>query len=295
MISPPAARRPPGRSTAPGRCRRSGGWWSRRPAGRPRRWLQVVRGDADPGVGDGERDDGRAARARRAVQADPQHDPAVLGELDRVGQQVAQNLPQPLPVGEQSAGAPGTRSIAKSRPFSAVSGWKVALDVFQQRAQREPLGVNVHPARLDLGQVEDVVDELEQVRACRVDDVGVLDLLVRQVRLGFWASSRARISRLLSGVRSSWDMLARNCDLYLEASASCCARSSSSCRACSISAFLVSMSRFCAGEQCRLVLQLGVGALQLLLPGLQLPRPRLQLAGQPLRLARAARRCGSWR
>src|SRR5213592_2630025 len=35
--------------------------------------------------------------------------------------------------------------------------------------------------------------------------------------------------RLLSGVRSSWDMLARNSDLYLEVKASCLAFSSSAC------------------------------------------------------------------
>ncbi len=63
---------------------------------------------------------------------------------------------------------------------------------------------------------------------------------------GFCASSWARMSRLLSGVRSSWLMFARNSDLYFEARESCWARASSSCRACSISRFLVSMSRFWA-------------------------------------------------
>ena len=42
----------------------------------------------------------------------------------------------------------------------------------------------------------------------------------------FSASSFERISRLFSGVRSSWLMLARNSDLYLEVSASCSAFSS---------------------------------------------------------------------
>src|ERR671927_264569 len=47
----------------------------------------------------------------------------------------------------------------------------------------------------------------------------------------FSASSLARMSRLLSGVRSSCDMLARNSDLYFDDRASCSARSSSSRRA----------------------------------------------------------------
>ncbi len=69
-----------------------------------------------------------------------------------------------------------------------------------------------------------------------------------RLREGFWASNWARMSRLLSGVRSSWLMFARNSDLYLEASESCWARASSSCRACSIWRFFASMSRFCSAS-----------------------------------------------
>ncbi len=72
--------------------------------------------------------------------------------------------------------------------------------------------------------------------------------LAVRFRVGFWASSWARISRLLSGVRSSWLMLARNSDLYFEATDSWWARSSSSWRACSISRFFASMSLFCASS-----------------------------------------------
>ncbi len=68
--------------------------------------------------------------------------------------------------------------------------------------------------------------------------------LAVRLRLGFCASSWARISRLLSGVRSSWLMFARNSDLYFDASASSRARVSSSWRACSICRFFASMSRF---------------------------------------------------
>ena len=77
------------------------------------------------------------------------------------------------------------------------------------------------------------------------------------------ASTRARISRLLSGVRSSCDMLARNSLLYLEVSASCSAFSSSACLACSISRFLASTSVFCSASSLRFFLQLRVGLLQL--------------------------------
>ena len=55
---------------------------------------------------------------------------------------------------------------------------------------------------------------------------------------------------LLSGVRSSCDMLARNSDLYFEVSASSSALSSSARRACSISWFLRSTSTFCSASCC---------------------------------------------
>ena len=57
------------------------------------------------------------------------------------------------------------------------------------------------------------------------------------------------MSRLLSGVRSSCDMFARNSDLYLEVSASCSAFSSSETRACSTSRFLTSTFRFCSASR----------------------------------------------
>ena len=62
---------------------------------------------------------------------------------------------------------------------------------------------------------------------------------------GFVESCSDRISRLLRGVRSSCDMLARNSDLYLEVRASCSAFSSTACFASSTSSFLRATSAFC--------------------------------------------------
>ena len=108
--------------------------------------------------------------------------------------------------------------------------------------------------------------------------------LAVRFRPGFCASSRARISRLFSGVRSSCDMFARNCDLYCEASASCLARAPRSLPWPARSPRSWPRCPLLGGQQRRLVLQVGVGPLQLLRPGLQLRRPRLQLGRQPLRL-----------
>src|SRR5262249_59109879 len=56
--------------------------------------------------------------------------------------------------------------------------------VIHEGAQPEALGAQVYLAGLHPGQVEDVVDELQQVGAGGVDDVGVLDLLGGEVLLG---------------------------------------------------------------------------------------------------------------
>ena len=105
----------------------------------------------------------------------------MLGELDRVRQQVAEHLAEPLPVGEQVARRLGARLDGEVQPLLGGERLERGLDVLEQRGQREPLRVDVHPPRLDLGQVQDVVDQLQQVRAGRVDDVGVLDLLGGEV------------------------------------------------------------------------------------------------------------------
>ena len=55
---------------------------------------------------------------------------------------------------------------------------------------------------------------------------------------------------LLSGVRSSCDMFARNSDLYLDDTANCSAFSSRDLRAPSISAFFCSTSLFCPDNCC---------------------------------------------
>ena len=86
---------------------------------------------------------------------------------------------------------------------------------------------------------------------------------------------------LLSGVRSSCDMLARNSDLYFEVSAS--SRGLFFQRAAGLLDFLVLALHFdiLLGELLRLLLQLLVGLLQFLLL-------RLQFAGELLRLLEQA-------
>ena len=125
--------------------------------------------------------------------------------------------------------------------------------------------------------------------------------------VGFSASSFDRISRLFSGVRSSWLMLARNSDLYFEVSASCSAFSSSAqlglfdfavlgfhllvlraraaapsppARRWSAAALPAGRSSSSDCAACRLLLQPVVGLLQLFLLALQLGGQQLRLLEQ---------------
>ena len=81
--------------------------------------------------------------------------------------------------------------------------------------------LELHPPGLDLGQVEDVVDERQQVPARRVDVAEVIVLLVVELAEHALPSSTSEKPMIaLSGVRSSCDMLARNSDLCLLATSS---------------------------------------------------------------------------
>ena len=158
------------------------------------------------------------------------------------------------------------------------------MNVLQQRAQREAFRVDVHPARLDLGQVQDVVDELEQVRPGRMNDVGVLDLLGGEVPArvlseepGQDQQAVQRCAQLVRHVREELRLVFRGQRKLLRALLD-------------LLPGLLDLGVFgldvavLAGELLGLVFQFGVGPLELVLLGLQFDRTGLQLGGQPLGL-----------
>src|SRR5262249_13613294 len=91
-----------------------------------------------------------------------------------------------------------------------------------QRSELHGLGVELELSRLDLRQIQHLVDEAKQVSA------GAVHALQRLLRL-FCAKARAAFLTIisvspimaLSGVRSSWLMLETNCDLFSLACWSC--------------------------------------------------------------------------
>jgi hypothetical protein len=156
--------------------------------------------------------DGEARRDARDVKRTA----AVLGELERVRQEVLEDLLQALRVGDDAA--PERRVDADVERQAAVLGVvpEHAGDGVVQRGEEELLGLDGDGARLDLRQIEDVADEVQEVGAGAGMVRANSTCLPERLPSGFSASCGPRMRMLLRGVRSSCDMFARNSDLYFE-------------------------------------------------------------------------------
>ena len=91
-------------------------------------------------------------------------DVAALGELDRVADQVRQDLPQPRRVADERRRArPASMSQMQLEPLliarASASGLSVSRD---QSADENGDGLELELARLDLREVEDVVEDRQQ-------------------------------------------------------------------------------------------------------------------------------------
>jgi hypothetical protein len=133
----------------------------------------VVGVDARPGVGDRETKPYTVLAGGRGLGVD--HDAAALGELHRVAGEIVEDLAQPALVGlhhrRHAADAPGDLDVL------VVGARAEQLDhALQQLLDVDRRWVGLDPAGLQLGQVEHVVDQAEQVLAAVADgvDVGAL-------------------------------------------------------------------------------------------------------------------------
>ena len=124
----------------------------------------LVLGDAHAGVGD--REFKRAGTVQTAGDAlvlagalDAQGHGAVVGEFERVGKQVFQNLFEPLTVGIETGRQP--LALGHVEGHVAVLGdvAEVALEVIAQLRRRDGVHHHVHLAFFDLGNIQDVVDQ----------------------------------------------------------------------------------------------------------------------------------------
>src|SRR2546428_620832 len=130
--------------------------------------------DADPGVGDRHLDG--AVRGQRTHV-----DPAALGrEFHGVGQQIQEHLLELALVGDDVLERLVDRQVERE-PVAHGSFAYQRERVLERHTEIERPGVQLHPSRLDLREVEDVVDQREQVAPRGQDDADVLGLLVVQL------------------------------------------------------------------------------------------------------------------
>ena len=147
---------------------------------RPEEPLGVHRGDADARVPDLEREPGGVVGGVR--HRDPDRDLALLGELDRVGEEVEEDLAEaPLvsPHGVWRAGLHEPRDLESLPPGLLGDELDRALD---ELLEVEVDGIELQLARLDLREVEDVVDDRQERGPGAVGGLGVV--VLRRGELG---------------------------------------------------------------------------------------------------------------
>src|ERR1700752_4709571 len=101
---------------------------------------------------------------------DGERNAALLGELERVGEQVLQHLLEAPYIGTDARRQSGVDGNRELQAFALRDLPEAALEVLAQLV--EPPGRDVDGrkgARLDFRQVEQVVDQRKQVHARRVD------------------------------------------------------------------------------------------------------------------------------
>ena len=128
-----------------------------------------------------------------------QRDAAVFGELHRVGQQVAQDLLEPLPVGEERGGRIRRHLHRQLQALAVRERLEHGLQSGGKRGDGGHFRPHLQPAGLHPGDVEDVVDQVQQVVAGRVDRFGKTDLLFRQVPLGVVGQQLREDQRAVEG------------------------------------------------------------------------------------------------
>ena len=141
--------------------------------------------DADAGVADRERDDRRgAAERRRCSRLQPLSARPICTctvprsvNLNALASRFFRIWRRRCGSVTMTVGAVGATSIEKPRPFASRDVLELAHEVVAELARSATSVISaVDRARLDLGEVEDAVEQLEQLVARRVDDARVLDL-----------------------------------------------------------------------------------------------------------------------
>ncbi len=110
--------------------------------------------------------------------------PALGGELERVRQQVLEHLLQALGVGDDAPVEIGRDLHLELEAAVVRLVAERPRHAFEEVGEDDLFGVDGDRAGLDLGQVEDVGDQVQEVGAGAVNGPGELHLLVGQVAAG---------------------------------------------------------------------------------------------------------------
>ncbi len=106
-------------------------------------------------------------------------DRSLLGELERVAEQVHEHLPQMVRIAQQRVRHLGHDGDVHPQPFHLRLGPEDAHRRVDEGVQIERDALDLQLARLDLGEVEHVVDQLQQHLRCarqRVEQVALIAL-----------------------------------------------------------------------------------------------------------------------
>ncbi len=148
--------------------------------------LELVRRNADAGIAHRQRDQ-RSAEQRFghagfvAGAPDVKAHGAMGGELECIAEQVIGDLLELAAVGAQGRRQAGVDVQREAQALFRGNMRKRAPQPLRQVGQRQVLDHQFHLAGLDLGQVENVVDQVQQAVAGVVDDARRFDLFVVEV------------------------------------------------------------------------------------------------------------------
>ena len=145
--------------------------------------LHAVGADADAGVADLDLEPptvGTAPCPPQGRAGERQLGFAALGELHRVGEEVDEDLAQPALVADDRARQRCIRRIQELDPLCRRRGGEHVDGAFDAGGKGERLVLQLDLARLDLREVEDVVDDRQECITGRPDDLGVVALLLVQ-------------------------------------------------------------------------------------------------------------------
>jgi hypothetical protein len=110
--------------------------------------------------------------------ADRDDDFPLCGELDRVANEIDQNLPQARDVAEDHGRHARIDEHGQIEILLVGAGSEELHRFIDALAEVEGMRLEPDLARLDLREIQDVVDDREQVLSGAANDLGTLELLV---------------------------------------------------------------------------------------------------------------------